>query len=285
MIIIKFPAVIRVLGLRFGGSGLGNLLFVAGRAIKECKTSSAIRIFTMPLLQFNIGPIIRKERDLRVYWRYIFSDNSKLVRPIELFMAMFLTPEILCFLLKRPFGVRSAKVVEGLGNYFNDFIGFDDIVRAGVLAQLHNWDRSQGTYKAESERLSKPVQSNYIVIHIRGGDFPEKWRVDIQWYARAYKVVSSMQERPSKFYIITNDDSLAKDVRSVLAEAKLYADAVDLLDIESLLFMSKADYVIGNNSTFSAWGAYLGRGRLVSKFITAFEPPLRGSHLQVTYVE
>ncbi|CAM8624972.1 hypothetical protein MCEMIE11_00279 [Burkholderiales bacterium] len=284
MIIIKFPAVVRVLGVRFGGAGLGNLLFVVGRAIKEREISNTKRIFTMPLLQFNIGPLIRRESDLRLYLHYVLSTNSGSLCLIEAFMAIVLSPKSLHAVLKFFYRCRDVRIIEGLGNYFNDFIGYDYIVRAEVLAQLCTWSRSRNRCinPPEVERDSGP--SKYAVIHVRGGDFPEKWRVDTDWYVRACETVISNQKHRGKLYILSNDKPLGIAVMRSLGRSGIHTEMVELSNVDSLRFMSGADYVIGNNSTFSAWGAYLGSGRLISKFIVAFDPPLKDSYLKVEYV-
>ena len=54
------------IGLRFGGAGLGNILFPWARALVYTKKYNLTRIKTT-WFNLKIGPFLRLERDKRVY--------------------------------------------------------------------------------------------------------------------------------------------------------------------------------------------------------------------------
>jgi len=52
--------------IRAPGPGFGNLLFPIGRALQEAKSKK--EVFVRPtMLNLKIGPLIRMEKDLRLY--------------------------------------------------------------------------------------------------------------------------------------------------------------------------------------------------------------------------
>jgi hypothetical protein len=52
--------------IRASGPGFGNLLFLIGRSLQEAKSKK--EVFVRPtMLNLKIGPLLRMEKDLRLY--------------------------------------------------------------------------------------------------------------------------------------------------------------------------------------------------------------------------
>ncbi|MET4605079.1 hypothetical protein ABIB90_004574 [Bradyrhizobium sp. JR4.1] len=118
------------------------------------------------------------------------------------------------------------------------------------------------------EPVSEPPrwgQSDYIACHVRMGDFaapaslaelnsgaPNK-RIPLSWYAGVLRRLKN--EYPNKPLLIVSDGH-AKELRDLLTiGARLHPTRSDIGD---LLALSSASILVGSNSTFSQWAAFLG---------------------------
>jgi hypothetical protein len=106
-----------------------------------------------------------------------------------------------------------------------------------------------------------PQHKDVAFLHIRGGDYVNHWLHDISldsYYTRA------IAEFPANthFYIFTNDVSYAK-TRAFLTT--IPHTFIEENEVNSLYLMSQCG--IGGicaNSSFSWWGAYLNRNRILT---------------------
>lgn len=215
---------------RFSGNVLGNCLFVYARAIKYAhKTGAAIIHPTW--LNISLGPILRNERDKRFYTG-IFNGKGEITWLNKVFKLFF--------------DAENIRIEEGLDPYFADLL--DD---ASCISDY--------LYQHISPSLLKSVEAfdfeNCVAIHIRLGDYPENVRVPISWYKE--KILSMQKENPTYKFLVFSD---GKDEELVeltnLTNVKRVAFGSSISDIFAI---SKCCYLIGSDSTFSGWGAFLGQ--------------------------
>ena len=282
-VFIKLPSVLRIGGIRAGGPGLGNLLFVISRGYVE-SVKNKCSIYPVPLIQIKPGAVIRRENDFRTYWNIVFKDfkNNKTQR-LKVLLYLLFGSGMLSWLINMSSGKKDkAIVVSGLGKYFNDYINHDDEVRFFINKNIEHslFNLKNSTNKS----LNVDLNMDYGVIHIRKGDFVDIWQADDDWYAKGLIFALNTIHKVDKVYIITDDLDKSKEIISMCKNefknsSVFYGEA-----LECLYLMSKAEFVVGNNSTFSAWGSYLGTGRLVSQFVCSYLHPDSGSHLKIDIV-
>ena len=90
--------------VRIGGPGLANCLFMAAHAYVDCKKNHGT--FVDPTWRkLSIGPILRREKDKRVYNRLFYSFGAGAFR------------KLLCQTVQK----KHVRVYDKLDNYFSDF--------------------------------------------------------------------------------------------------------------------------------------------------------------------
>jgi len=281
-VFIKLPSVVRVGGIRLGGPGLGNLLFVISRGyVASIKNESSI--YPVPLIQMKPGAIIRRENDFRTYWNIIFKDkdNSKMQHIKALFYVL-LGPDLLSWLTNiRRSEKDKAIVVSGLGNYFDDYIAYDNQVRLFINSNIEN---AIFGLEGSKNKFSIDLNADYGVVHIRKGDFVDIWQADDDWYVEGIKFALNNICAVERIYIITDDVSKSQEIINMCKNEFQDSSVFHGEALECLYLMSRAKFVVGNNSTFSAWGSYLGSGRLVSQFVCSYLYPDPKSHLKIDIV-
>ncbi|SDH20533.1 Glycosyl transferase family 11 [Bradyrhizobium sp. Rc2d] len=107
--------------------------------------------------------------------------------------------------------------------------------------------------------------SPYVVVHVRLGDFAKatdvaavnggvaNTRIPISWYVN---LIQLLKERaPDRPILIVSDGREAELADLISAGAKLVRTGSDIGD---LLLLSSASLLVGSNSTFSRWAAFLG---------------------------
>jgi hypothetical protein len=108
-------------------------------------------------------------------------------------------------------------------------------------------------------------RSGYVAVHVRLGDFavlqdPKELlsgkanaRIPLSWYVA---VVSSLRQRLPDRKILIFSDGKESELQPLLClGASVYRSGSDITD---LLAMAGADLLVGSNSTFSRWAAFLG---------------------------
>lgn len=214
-----------LLFFRLGGSGLANCLFTYAMAIKLAHETNA-SIISPTWTKFSPGTYIRKERDKRVYRNLFISDDE--ISGISKFMKIL---------------GKEYHVVEGMGSYFEGLIDDADYISQYIISHINPDCKTD----VDSYDFTK-----CIAVHIRLGDYPVEHRTPIDWYRS--KILSMGADYR---YLIFSDGS----------DAEL-KDLFDLPNIQRVFFgnaisdiyaISKCCYLIGSDSTFSGWGAFLGQ--------------------------
>lgn len=227
----KLPAQLTTPWIRFGGSGLANCMFVAARAFVKANRES--RQFVDPAwVNFSIGPYRRGEADKRHYTG-IFRHYGECKGVRKAFILWVLR--------------RQVVIEEGLGNYFEDIIDdaplirscFEKIIRPEIFNALASFDFS-----------------DTIAVHIRLGDYPQSRRVPMNWYSDLIEKINNLTQ--SQYRVLIFSDGTDDELKTLLAlpnvQRVFFGNALG--DIWAL---SKCRFLVGSDSTFSGWGAYLGQ--------------------------
>lgn len=216
---------------RISGAGLANCMFIAARAYilsqkEQCK-------FIAPTWRkFSIGPLLRKEKDKRVYSGLFVNIGIKGVQKFYL-------------IIKQMFANSNIYTVRGLGNYFVDLNDNYDLVRD----YYNKIVRKEVVALVDSNELK-----DIVAIHVRLGDYRPKLRIDINWYKLLVEDILNRCSK-QKFYVFSDgsDEELSPLLRLRNVERKFYGNA-----LADMYAISKCKLLIASDSTFSAWGAYLG---------------------------
>jgi len=237
----RLPA-IRDLGvIRYRGAGLANCLFVASRAYLISKKMGWDYI-NPTWKNFSFGPYLRSEKDKRHYFGLFkkigISNISKLL--------------ILIFLKKIDYqnDMKSKKgliKIEGLGNYFEDLLFEQRQVKDFIYSILK---------RKITDKIDKLDFSNVVGIHLRLGDYRADLRTDINWYIKIVNDFNDLHGGNQKFYVFS--DGSNNEISTLLSiprvERVFFGNA-----LSDVLALSKCKFIIGSDSTFSGWAAFLGQ--------------------------
>ncbi len=216
--------------VRFSGSGLANCLFVYARAIKYAHVTGS-KLITPTWFNISLGPYIRHQTDKRHYLN-LFNSSGEISGLDKLLKLLFCKKQI--------------HVIEGLGTYFADLL--DD--SQYIASYIKNHVCPQLLQKVEISNFT-----HCVAVHVRLGDYPENVRVPIEWYKQ--KINNLQKANPEyKFYVFSDgkDDELA-ELTSIRNVKRAYFGNA----IADIFAISKCCYLIGSDSTFSGWGAFLGQ--------------------------
>lgn len=219
--------------LRIGGPGLANCMFLAAKAYIEAYNNNGI--FLRPSwMKFSIGPLLRKERDKRVYSNIFNKCGIGGISKLILLM----------------YGIVFKKINEygpyDLAGYFTTLNDNHELVK--------RYFKSIESNRTISKLKNKSFYSDKIAIHVRMGDYPEHFRVPIDWYCNAIEAI--LKINPSQQFLLFSDGSdeellplmNKKEVTRVFY-GNAYAD---------MKAISYSKLLLASDSTFSAWGAFLG---------------------------
>lgn len=235
---------------RMGGPGLGNLLFPVYRAYQEASQAGEEMVFPQ-FGQFKIGPILRFERDKRLYFD-LFKNRS--------LGEVYLNA-------KSVFSVASGrnfdsdiKVHSGLGNYFYD-------LNASLVKDFELYLLGRVSNLDLLKRKIDSIGGNDICVHVRRGDFSKdksagggmNYQIEDEWYVKA---VNALVDRggAGRVRVFSDTNDLSQEFLK-----KLKCDEVDVSSnaMHSLLIMSKHGTIVCSRSSFSLWSAFLGKQHVV----------------------
>ena len=215
---------------RIGGPGLAKCMFFAAKAYVYAYTQGA-KFIDPTWRKFSIGPWLRKERDKRVY--------NDLFYHIGLYG--FCKFYVLKFISK-----RNIVTFSELGNFFEDLNNHYDLVV----------DLFKKIIRPETISLVDKVSLNgKIAIHVRLGDYLPHLRIRISWYKQI--VENILKINPAAHFVLFSDgeDSELSDLLAIAnLKRAFYGNA-----FADMYAISKCKLVIASDSTFSAWGAFLGQ--------------------------
>lgn len=218
---------------RISGPGLANCMFIAARAYMESKKYNC-KFIAPSWNKFSIGPILRREKDTRTYFKifgsYGISGISKL----------------LLILRKKWLKDPSIISIQGLGNFFAELNTDYDT----VIEYFNKIIRPETIKNVNAENLK-----NTIAIHVRLGDYVPRLRIDINWYKGLMTDILKLS--PNQQFAIFSDGT-DEELRPILdfpnTQRVFFGNA-----FADMYAISKCRLLIASNSTFSAWGAFLGK--------------------------
>lgn len=215
---------------RISGNGLANCLFTYAKAISIAKRDR-LKIITPTWFNISIGPYLRHQSDKRHYIG-LFSHRDEISGLEKLWKLTFRKPQI--------------QYVDGLGGYFRDFIDDADIVASYI---------EEHVYPKLLEKVNDYDFTNCVAVHIRLGDFPEHVRIPINWYKEKIEALHSAHPE-WKFLIFSDgrDEELVEITSMQSVKRVFFGNA-----IADIFAISRCCYMIGSDSTFSGWGAFLGQ--------------------------
>ena len=222
--------------LRLSGAGLANCLFVAARAFLLGKQLNA-SVLSPTWAKFSIGPYLRRESDKRHY--------------IGLFKPCGITGwQKLFLIIASKFSSNRVIKVSGLGNYFTDLHADAESVRDYISSLISH------------KILNTVIQSNLkdsVAIHIRLGDYTSKNRIPLSWYASIINEIHQIApERKIHIFSDGKPEELADILSLPNTSLAFFGNA-----LADIMAISQCALVVASDSTFSAWGAFLGNKPIV----------------------
>lgn len=236
---------------RFLGPGLGNLLFPWARSIIASKKYGLTPV-SPTWFQIKVGPILRREDDLRSYFD-LFKENpceiSGMRKLLYLLIHSSVPEDYLAYLKSGIPPKNDTKIIifEGLRDYFNSLIMEHTFVYNELLKITRNEHKKGLCFDFRKS----------ISVHIRLGDF-KGWRATpIQWYINTLHKLRAEVGHGWPIYIFSDgtDEELMSVIRLPNTTRLSFGSS-----IADLLALSKAHLLIGSaGSTFSQWASFLGR--------------------------
>lgn len=228
----KLPAKYCFPFFRIAGSGLANCLFVAARAFLRAHREK-LEFIEPTWLNFSIGPYLRHQADKRHYNGLFLPYNQNHGWKKFLLLA-FHRDEI--------------EVESDLQNFFRDILAdsqlvqnyLQKIIRPDLLEKVNSFDFS-----------------NAIAVHVRLGDYIPQLRIPLSWYEEMMQKIRQVApEKKFRFLIFSDgtDAELAPLLQHADTERSFLGNA-----LADIMAISKCQMLLGSDSTFSGWGAYLGQ--------------------------
>lgn len=219
--------------VRLGGPGLANCMFFAAKAYVEANRNGGM-IISPSWTKFSLGPILRRERDKRFYSRlfktYGISGFSKML--------------LLAFNKIKPLFEASYGPYD-MNGYFTE------------LNKHHEFVKEYFKKIEKPETISILQNRDFdktVAIHVRLGDYPENFRVPMKWYVEMVNKIQELHPELSFMVLSDGSDDELKELLSIKKVSReffgnAYAD---------MKAISRSKLLLASDSTFSAWGAFLG---------------------------
>jgi hypothetical protein len=235
---------------RLSGSGLANCLFVYAQAIARAHKTGA-RVITPTWFNLSLGPYIRHQSDKRHYLG-LFANQGEVSGINKL--------------IKLSICRKQIEIIDNMGNYFRDILNDADIIAKYI---------EQHIVPKHLESVNVFDFSNCVAVHIRLGDYLENLRIPISWYKN--EIEEKQKEAAYKFLIFSDgkDEELAELTAMPNVERVFFGNA-----IADIFAISKCCFMIGSDSTFSGWGAFLGQVPCIF-YRKHYGPVLKNSNKEV----
>ena len=179
--------------------------------------------------RFGIGQFLRHEKDKRLYY--------------GLFRGAGIGTGIRKWLITH-FWKRSVEIVEWDLSFFRDLWPHANEVREWVRSQI---------LPSAIDRVPDSMASS-VAVHVRLGDFPAHYRTPIAWYKRVIEAVRKCcGDVDIQLFSDGTDQELAPLTAIPGVRRVFYGNA-----LADIMAISRCGFLIGSDSTFSTWGAFLG---------------------------
>lgn len=143
------------------------------------------------------------------------------------------------------FSKSEIEVVSGLGNYFQDILHDAEYVSNYIVSHIN---------KKIRQNVDRYIFKDSVAIHVRLGDYNDQQRIPLSWYVE--KIKQKKNDGFENFLLFSDGTDeelrLLTDIKGV--KRVFFGNA-----IADIYAMSKCSYIIGSDSTFSGWAAFLGQ--------------------------
>jgi hypothetical protein len=243
-------------------AGLGNKLFPWARC-RVFSLEHGIQIMTPQWTQVKFGPLLRRDRDARLYnnlFRAATPGYVSGLRQLWLRLRAGRSVEEPADLHVAPAQDEAHQIVvfSGAKDHFHSLTGWDEV----LLEELRSMTRECWVRRADE------VGTVAIGIHVRRGDFAEAStkedfilrgaiRTPMEWFVQSLATIRHIRGCALPAHVVSDaPDHALTDL--------LHEEAVTRVDtgsaIGDLLVLSKAHLLIASGgSTFSGWAAFLGQ--------------------------
>lgn len=249
-------------GLRFGGPGLGNLLFIYSRALIYAKKYDYELIWpTWPSLK--VGPWIRREKDKRFYGD-LFRNNGSMIGGLKKEYILLHSKSISVSKWKPERKYKSDIVInyDYFSMNFGELLNYHDLIYNNLKSILNNKSKA---YKRENFNQT-------INVHVRLGDFSSNndqklrngsnnTRIGISWYASVISKLQKIVGNNIRLYIFSDgsDEELKEIFAIPNVERKFFGNS-----IADIFALSRSRLMIASGSSFSLWARFLGQQSSIS---------------------
>lgn len=222
--------------LRIGGPGLANCMFFVAKAYIYSRLNNTL--FIDPTWRkISIGPWLRKEKDKRIYSSLFFHKGITGIRKLLIINGI---------IAKR----TNVVVFSDLGNYFGDLNPHYALVK----------ELFESITRPETIALVKDLElEDKIAIHVRLGDYTPELRINLGWYQDIVRNI--LEIKPQQQFILFSDGTdreLAPLLTIYNVKRAFFGNAY-----ADMYAISKCKMLIASDSTFSAWGAFLGQKPII----------------------
>lgn len=237
-------------GIRLGGAGLGNLLFIYSRAIIYEKKND-LKMIWPTWTSVHIGPWIRRERDRRSYHN-LFRPYGEDITGIHKYLLLFF-----CRSQVEIFNYdNSAKIT------FRDIMDSQELIKTTLIKRIS--ENNLGVKKHSFDRE--------INIHVRRGDFRpasqtamERGDVNtatpIEWFVSIVKQLSVITDDKIIFNVFSDGSNMELQPLLNLPNVRRVAFGTSVADIVAL---SSSRLIIASGSSFSLWARFLGQQNCIA---------------------
>lgn len=226
--------------VRLGGAGLANCMFVACRAYSYSKKYHA-EMLRPTWEKLSLGPFLRHEKDKRFYQGLFNRSGITGLKKIGLILSRPFAEESLHAFEQAEKGVLK---VSGLAGYFQD-LDYQDSKE--YLSSVVDESAYAG--------LKEEDFSGTIAVHIRLGDYPEARRAPVSWYKKQIERVLALNDSVRFSVFSDGTDAELEEVLSCPNTRRVFFGNA----LADIIAIGKSRLVIASDSTFSAWGAFLGQ--------------------------
>jgi hypothetical protein len=245
--------------LRVAGHGLGNCFYTYFHALVLAEKHGAAML-APAWFSLKLGPLLRGERSKRFYLG-MFRPSSGEIGGLKklLWLAVPFRKRITVRVGEslEPAIVRGAlNLVVSAKFTFRGLHEYRPVIRERLLGAVNH----------PLPRDHRWGDGRYIAVHVRLGDFAQvtdktlvnmatdsSYRIPLSWYVN---VMAALRKRYHGMPIHVFSDGREESLRPLLDQgASLYRSGSDITD---LLAMSGASILVGSNSTYARWAAFLG---------------------------
>jgi hypothetical protein len=225
--------------LRFRGSGLANCLFIFARAYLVAHRNKWDLINpTWGNLVF--GPYLRNEKDKRHYFGLF--KKSGISGHLKVICLIFFPTITYESAIK---GKKGKVIVEGLGNYFEDLLYSHEKVKKFIYSFVN---------KKAITKLHNVSFEDTIGVHVRLGDYSQERRISLNWYLGVIKEIINNCGSKYKIFVFSDGSNIElKDLLSLPNVERIFFGN----SISDLIALGKCKLIVGSDSTFSGWAAFL----------------------------